>query len=304
VRISLTGASGFVGCNIAKVLADRHGDDVFAERIDMTDRAAVEHHVNDHQPDAIIHCAILNDWDRMWSDRHYAWDCYVEATRFYTEASQRAGIPCVVVSTDWVFDGIEGNYRETDIPNPTNFYGFLKAATEIVALERGATVARVSGVNGPHWARPSTPRAQDPGFGYFVASIVDALEAGEPFTVWESDLINSKASPSLASMCGEVMRVALATPDMAGKIVHCCGSEAVTRRQLALTTCDVFGLDPSLLRFGPPPASELEGKIFPHDTSLDATWTSQTLGTPLPTVAALLEGFLHERTTGQLAHLT
>ncbi len=47
-----------------------------------------------------------------------------------------------------------GNYRETDVPNPTNFYGFLKAATEIVATERGATIARVSGVNGPHWARP------------------------------------------------------------------------------------------------------------------------------------------------------
>ena len=65
MRISLTGASGFVGCNIAKVLTDRHGDDVFAERVDMTDREAVRHHVVDHRPDAIIHCAILNDWDRM-----------------------------------------------------------------------------------------------------------------------------------------------------------------------------------------------------------------------------------------------
>ncbi len=79
-------------------------------------------------------------------------------------------------------------------------------------------------------------------------------------------------------MCGEVMRIALQTPDMAGKIVHCCGSEAVTRRELAMKACEVFGLDPSLLRFAQPPAAELEGKVFPHDTSLDATWTSQHPG--------------------------
>ena len=303
MKIVLTGASGFVGCNIAKVLTDRHGDDVLAERVDMTDRSAVDHQIADHAPDAVIHCAILNDWDRMWSDRRYAWECYVEATRYYTEAAQRVGIPCVVVSTDWVFDGTHGNYAEDDIPNPSNFYGFLKAATELIAVERGATIARVSGVNGPHWARPSTPRAQDPGFGYFVASIVDALEVGNRFAVWESPLINSKASPSLASMCGEVMRTALVTPDMAGKIVHCCGSEAVTRRELALATCDVFNLEPSLLDFTDPPPAELEGKIFPSDTSLNANWTSQTLGTPLPTVRDLLEGFRHERTTGDLAHL-
>ncbi len=71
-----------------------------------------------------------------------------------------------------------------------------------------------------------------------------------------------------------------------------------------MKTCEVFGLDSSLLRFANPPASELEGKVFPRDTSLDATWTSRTLGTPLPTVTELLEGFLHERTTGELAHLT
>lgn len=303
MKIALTGASGFVGCNIAKTLTDRYGDDVIAERVDMTDRSAVEHHVSDHRPDAVIHCAILNDWDRMWSDRRYAWECYVEATRYYTEAAQRAGIPCVVVSTDWVFDGTQGNYAEDDIPNPSNLYGFLKAATELIAIERGATIARVSGVNGPHWARPSTPRAQDPGFGYFVASIVDALEVGNRFAVWESPLINSKASPSLASMCGQVMRTALVTPDMAGKIVHCCGSEAVTRRQLAMQTCDVFDLDPTLLDFTDPPASELEGKVFPHDTSLDASWTSRSLHTPLPTVRELLQGFRHERATGELASL-
>ena len=134
------------------------------------------------------------------------------------------GVPFCLVSTDWVFDGTQTGASEDTPPNPVNLYGFLKAASEIVALDRGGAVARVSGVNGTHWARPSTPRAQDPGFGYFVASLVDALEAGKPFTVWEGDNINGIASPSLGAMCGEVMRAVVAGGHEG--IFHCCGSES------------------------------------------------------------------------------
>ncbi len=303
MRIILTGAGGFVGCNIAKVMTDRHGDDVYAERVDMTNRTEIQAHIDEHEPDAIVHCAILNDWDLMYADRRLAWDSYVGATRNYMLAAEERGIPCVLVSTDFVFDGTRGNYTEDDVPNPVNFYGFLKAASEVVALEHNGIVARVSGVNGQHWARPTTPRAQDPGFGYFVASLVDALEVGKSFTVWEGPELNTRASPSLASMCGEVIRTAAATPGTTGSIFHCCGSEAVTRRELAEATCEVFSLDRSLLQFGPAPASELEGKRFPHDSSLSAVATSERLGTPLPTVEELLKGFLHERATGQLADL-
>lgn len=303
MRVTLTGASGFVGCNIAKVLADRHGDDVFAERIDMTDRNEVVAHLDEHRPAGIIHAAILNDWDLMYADRRLAWASYVEATRHYAVAAELHSIPFVLVSTDWVFDGLVGDYAEDDVPNPVNLYGFLKAASEIVAREHGGIVARVSGVNGRHWARPAAPRAQDAGFGYFVASLIDALERGDTFTVWESDRINTKASPSLASMCGEVIRRALGRPDLAGSVVHCCGAEAVTRRQLAQLTCTVFGLDPTLLRFAEPPADQLAGRTFPSDTSLNARRTSETLGTPLPSVVELLHGFRHERSTGQIADL-
>ena len=207
----MTGASGFVGSNIAKVFADRHGDTVIDDRVDMTQREAVLAHVAATEPHAVIHCAILNDWQRMQRDRALAWSAYVEATRAYADAARAAGVPFCLVSTDWVFDGTQSGAAEDTPPNPVNLYGFLKAASEIVALDRGGSVARVSGVNGTHWARPSTPRAQDPGFGYFVASIVDHLERDEPFTVWEGDELNTVASPSLASMCGEVIRAIVAS---------------------------------------------------------------------------------------------
>ncbi len=301
MRTIVTGGTGFVGSNIVKVLQDHHDDEVIAERVDMTDSAAVAAYVDRVAPDAIIHCAIMNDWHAMHADRHAAWAAYVEATRFYADAAARIDVPFCLVSTDWVFDGTQSGATEDTPPNPINLYGFLKAASEIVALDRGGAVARVMGVNGTHWARPSTPRLQDPGFGYFVASLVDAIDQGNPFTVWEGDEINNVASPSLGSMCGEVMRAVVAGGHTG--IFHCCGREATSRRELAEAAIEAFDLDLGLLQFGPAPPEAFAGQRIPFDTSVSAVSTSERLGTPLPSVAELLAAFRHERKTGELAKL-
>lgn len=306
MRIILTGASGFVGSNIHKVLTDRYGDEVMDQRVDMTDAAAVSAHVMSSGADAVVHCAILNNWELMHQDRDLAWATYVEATRYYADAAGAADIPMCLISTDWVFDGTQSHATEATPPNPINLYGFLKSASELVALERGATVARVMGVNGTHWARPKTPRAQDPGFGYFVASLVDALEAGQQFTVWEGDDINGIASPSLAAHCGEVVRSVLAggygggTHGDGSAIFHCCGAEATTRRELAEATVAAFDLDRSLLRYGPAPAEAFAGQRIPFDTSVSAEATADRLGTPLLSLTDLLSAFRRERETGQI----
>ncbi|MEM9042488.1 MAG: sugar nucleotide-binding protein [Actinomycetota bacterium] len=301
MRVVVTGASGFVGSNIAHVMRERHGDEVDDTRVDMTNRSAVRQHVDETVPDAIVHCAILNDWSAMQADRHLAWASYVEATRNWADAATAHDVPFCLVSTDWVFDGTQPGADESTPPNPINLYGFLKAASEIAARERGGAVARVMGVNGTHWARPTTPRAQDPGFGYFVASIVDSLEKGDEFTVWEGDAINGVASPSLASMCGEVIRRIVAHGH--DGIFHCCGADAVSRRELAIATTRTFDLDPELLRFGPAPNEAFAGQRIPYDTSVTAFATADRLGTPLPSIDQLLGAFRHERDTGTLAAL-
>lgn len=302
MRVWMTGGTGFVGSNIAYAALDRgasvlstvhsHPGDVGFETqpIDMTSRDQVAGSISDYQPDIVIHCAILNDWDRMYADRQYAWDAYVTATENTIDAANDVGAPYVVVSTDWVFDGTQAGAGEDTPPNPVNLYGMLKFASERTALERGGAVARVSGVNGLHRTRPESPRQQDPGFGYFVASIVDALGRGDTFTVWEDDTINMVATPSLASECGEIM-LDVGTKQLGG-IFHCCGTEPVTRRQLAELTCDVFDLDPQLLRYGPAPATAMpKGGRVPYDTSLSRNRTADLLGRPGLTARGLLETF-------------
>lgn len=303
MKLWMTGGGGFVGSNIVRAALDAGHDVVTTGRsfappaharyevvpVDMTDEAQVRGSVAEARPDLVINCAILNDWDRMYADRAAAWDAYVGATRHTSAAAADVGAAYVLVSTDWVFDGTQAGAAEDTPPNPINLYGTLKLASEMVALERGGAVARVSGVNGLHLARPETPRAQDRGFGYFVASIVDALSAGRTFTVWEADDINMRATPSLALECGEIM-LAIGEQRASG-VFHCCGADAVTRRELAELTCAVFDLDPSMLCYGPPDPESMLAAPVPYDTSLTTPRTDRILGRSATPVRTLLERF-------------
>jgi dTDP-4-dehydrorhamnose reductase len=296
VRVYLTGGSGFVGSNVARVF-EAHGAELAApghREVDVTDAEAVRHSVADFRPDAIVHCAILNDFGALYTDRRAGWEAYVGATRNLVDAAKDAGARMLLVSTDWVFDGTQGGATERTPPNPINLYGFLKAASELVVTERTqrGSVARIAAVQGAPGGAGAPPREQDAGFGYFVSALVGRLRAGERFGVWESDDINMIATPTLASNAAELMWRILER-DLDG-IFHCCGGEAVDRRTLAMRAAQVFELDPTLLDLGVrPPAAALPGPI-PYDTSLDAAWTAKALGVELLGVTGMLRAMCHE----------
>jgi dTDP-4-dehydrorhamnose reductase len=297
VKIFVTGASGFVGSNLAHVFGKRHGAEVIApshDTIDLTDRPLLHRCVAATQPDAIVHAAIWNDPTMLSSDRRRAWKEYVGATRSVVDAANDVGARVVLISTDWVFDGTQGPANETEPPNPINPYGFLKAACELVVTQRASrgTVARIAGVQGIHRARPHTPRHQDAGFGYLVASLVDALRAGRRFTVWDGGGLNQLATPTLATDAGELIWLALQR-DVSG-ILHCCGGEHADRVTLARRAVAAFDLDGDLLDVGPPPAEALAGGAVPRDTRLDATITAQRLGAELPDLDTTLSRLRHE----------
>jgi dTDP-4-dehydrorhamnose reductase len=314
VRVYVTGASGFVGSNVARVFEAR-GAELAApghREVDATDSEAVRRSVDAFRPDAIVHCAILNDFAALYANRQAGWDAYVGATRNLVDAANGAGARMLLVSTDWVFDGTQGGATEATPPNPINLYGFLKAASEIVVSERAerGSVARIAAVQGmAGGARESgdadaagaaaRPREQDAGFGYFVSALVEHLRAAERFGVWESDDINMIATPTLASDAAELMWRILQR-DLDG-IFHCCGGEAVDRRTLAVRAAQVFELDPSLLDLRtPPPAGALPGPAggppapVPYDTSLDATRTAAALDVELPDVTEILRRMCRE----------
>jgi dTDP-4-dehydrorhamnose reductase len=290
MRIYLTGASGFVGSNLAHVFR-QHGAEVVApghEHVDLTDELVVRRSVLATRPDAIVHAAIWNAPAGLHTDRRRAWDAYVGATRNVVAAANAVDAHVVLISTDWVFDGAQGPAPETAPPNPINTYGFLKACSELVVTQSAGrgTIARIAGVQGIHRARPRTPRAQDAGFGYLVLSLVDALRAGERFAVWDGPGLNVLATPTLATDAAELVWLAL-TREVTGTL-HCCGSEHVNRVGLARRAVEVFDLDSELLDVVVPPADVAAAGNIPRDTRLDATATERLLDVELPDLDAML----------------
>jgi dTDP-4-dehydrorhamnose reductase len=290
IRVYVTGASGFVGSNLARVFAG-HGAELVRpghHDVDLTDGRVVRRSVAATRPDAIVHAAIWNDPAALLTDRRRAWASYVEATRHLADGANAVGAHLVLISTDWVFDGTQGPATEDEPPNPINPYGFLKAASELVVAERAerGTVARIAGVQGLHHGRAQMPRRQDAGFGYLVASLVDALRDGRRFTVWDGPGLNVLATPTLATDAAELVWRAVQR-GITGTL-HCCGGEHADRVGLARRAVVAFDLDEDLLDVGPPDPAALPAGRVPYDTRLDATATAAALDAVLPDLDTML----------------
>ena len=182
-----------------------------------------------------MHAAIWNDPAALHTDRRRAWDAYVGATRNVVAAANAVDAHVVLISTDWVFDNDQDPARpgaghpNRRRPTRSTTTGSSRRARSWSLTESAGrgTVARIAGVQGIHRARPHTPRAQDAGFGYLVASLVEALRAGERFAVWDGPGINLLATPTLATDAAELVWLAL-TRGVTG-ILHCCGGEHADR---------------------------------------------------------------------------
>lgn len=131
----VVGANGQLGSELKLQL---QGKAVYVDRteLDITDKAAVEAFVAQHQFEAIINCAAYTAVDKAESDEAVAEKINVEGPRNLAAT----GLPLVHISTDYVFDGTACRpYSEDDEPNPQTAYGRTKLAGEKAVLETAQT---------------------------------------------------------------------------------------------------------------------------------------------------------------------
>ena len=315
-RIAITGSTGFVGGNIAEVLVNYGHEVIGLVRSEPVNPLPWKHELVDFSSVdsiakasegaiAIVHCAIANDFQKLVEDRPYAYDSYVGLTQRVVKAANSISAQTVYISTDWTMDGTQHRVAETDMGNPLNIYGYLKGLGEQVlrdlAPETGA-ICRIGGVIGTHRTSPQGPRNQDVGFGYFVASLIDALQSGNTFTVWGGEKVNKVATPSLASEIGAQVERVISLK--ASGTFHLVGDDAVARMELAKTVCDVFELDAGQLLESDPPASEIFPAAVPVDTSLGNELTKKRLQIGKTSLVDLLKAFRRELETGKLEPIT
>lgn len=148
MKILVTGANGLLGQHVVKMLLQNSNYQVMATSkgqcrlpfntnknfeyatLDITDEKAVHNCLQAFKPAAIIHTAAITQPDPCELDTITCWTTNVTATQFLIDAATVINAYFLYISTDFVFDGLHGPYKETDTTNPVNFYGTSKLAAE------------------------------------------------------------------------------------------------------------------------------------------------------------------------------
>ena len=304
MRLYVTGGTGLVGSNIIRlarergmeIIASQYGPepewqvDYQLDPLDFADHAAVRASIRRFKPDAVIHCAAILDQLFMFANRELCWSLMVEGTRVLAEACREVEARLVFVSSDWVFDGRVDLVDETSPPNPVNFYGVMKAASErdlgaLDGLNYG--VGRLAGIYGLNYAAPSLARKEN-GMGFdFSVYVIYRLAAGLPAEVWTGPKVNDVAHPTLASDCADML-LRLARHDGKGSrvdtgssIFHCCGSEAINRIDLSHQIAAAFEADPALImptRTDEAVLDQMRHIGIPYRTRMSTERTAELLG--------------------------
>jgi len=285
LKLLITGASGLYGSKLAqKALAK--GLEVYSTdiqrlsaygnfvKLNITDKIHVEEVFKSLKPNVVVHAATLTDVDKCETNKELAWKINVEGTKNVVEAAKATDSFIIYISTDYVFSGEKGNYKETDVSNPINYYGLTKLkAEEIVQTQKEYFIARPSVIYG------STPAA---GKINFALWLIETLRKGEHAKIitdqWNSPTLNT----SLAEMTLEVVERKLTG------IYHLCGASKVSRFEFAEEIADVFGLDKNLL--DKVTSSEFAWPAKrPMDSSLDTSKAQSSLKNKPLNIAKALE---------------
>jgi dTDP-4-dehydrorhamnose reductase len=133
-RILLTGGSGVLGKELAPLLMKEGAFLSCPKHKDMPveDIVAVCEFVREFNPDIIIHAAAFTDVPKAEMAKHQR---AVINTNIYgpdniKHAALEAKAKVVYISTDYVYEGVNGGHKVKEPTNPSTFYGFTKLAGE------------------------------------------------------------------------------------------------------------------------------------------------------------------------------
>jgi dTDP-4-dehydrorhamnose reductase len=128
MRIVVTGKSGQVGAALLRALPDAAGTD--RATLDLAEPTAIPARLDALAPQLIINCAAYTAVDQAEDERELAFAVNAEAPRAMAQWAAARGVPLIQFSTEYVFDGSAGPWREDDAPAPLNAYGKSKLAGE------------------------------------------------------------------------------------------------------------------------------------------------------------------------------
>ncbi len=205
------------------------------ESMDISDVDAVRRVMESYKPDAVIHTAALTNVDACESRKAEAKLLNVDAVEFLVDACKTFNSHLVHLSTDFVFDGKDGPYIETDQPNPLSYYASTKYDAEKLIQGSGisAAILRTIIIYGV---------VDDNSRSNVVLWALNSLREKKIITVINDQFRSPTLAEDLASAC---VNAAL---KKANGIYHVSGRELMCILDMVKITADFFDLDPAYIK--------------------------------------------------------
>jgi dTDP-4-dehydrorhamnose reductase len=251
MKILVTGSNGLLGQKIVYALRNRDDVTLIAtargenrikektgyifESLDLVDKMAIEELIIKYRPDAVIHTAAMTNVDACEMDPVACKVHNVDATQFLVDACKPFKTHFVHLSTDFVFDGENGPYKETDKPNPQSVYAHSKLDSEQLVIESGLpySIIRTIIIYG---VVDDTQRSN------VVLWTKNSLEQGKQINVITDQLRGPTLAEDLAIACIRTVE------RKAYGIFHISGKEVMPIIDIAYFVADYYGLDKSLIQ--------------------------------------------------------
>jgi dTDP-4-dehydrorhamnose reductase len=231
MKILITGGTGRLGKELVKVFPKcLHPT---RKELEVGTKSIVDSYIAEKKPDVIIHTAAVTSVPYCEENKRRAYETNVRGTENLVSAFVRHNPDAyfVLISTACVFRGDIGNYVETDLPYPKNYYALTKLLAENAVKYCGLKflITRTNFVAREKWPYP---RAFTDRYGTYL---------------FASDVASALKSTLQRRLTG---------------IVHICGAEKMSMFELAkITTPDIQ----------PMTLSDYHGVPLTIDMSLNST---------------------------------
>lgn len=145
MRILITGSNGLLGQKIVQQLKKRKieflatskgenrntdCDDLNYVSMDICSEEEIAQVFNSFFPTHVIHTAAMTNVDACELNPHDCYETNVLATKKLFNEAKKIGAHFQLLSTDFIFDGEKGKYKEEDKPNPLSVYAKSKVDAE------------------------------------------------------------------------------------------------------------------------------------------------------------------------------
>lgn len=249
-RILITGSNGLLGQKIVMQLQRKRVDflatslgknrnpdcpDEYYVSMDITNREDIEKCVDVFQPTCIINTAAMTNVDECEVRPEDCRKINVDAVNNLLEVAAANNIHFIHLSTDFVFDGNNGPYKENDRKNPLSVYAKSKADSEEI-LERASF---------KNWTILRTIIVFGQGNNLSRSNIVlwakEALTKGEEMKIVNDQFRAPTWADDLAWAC--IQAALLKTTG----VYHISGPETFSIFELVLRIADFYGFEKTKL---------------------------------------------------------